>query len=246
MDFLNVWWVYLIVGIIFLYVLTQSTVFLLKARKRAIELKFTKEQIRKTITSSMIFSIAPSMAILFGLVILTKVFGPMVAGLRLGTLGALTYELPAATNVIQNAFGLTIGSSLITSDMIVTALWVMTLGCIPPLLIVPLFLKKISKKFDQIKEKDSTWKNIMMDALFLGMISAFVGYVVAPITNEATNETYISLLAILVLLSSAGLIIIFGFIIKKYKQEWLKNYALPLSMMSSMALALLYALMGVR
>ncbi|BCR35502.1 DUF5058 family protein [Mariniplasma anaerobium] len=246
MDFLNVWWVYLIVGIIFLYVLTQSTVFLLKARKRAIELEFTKEQIRKTITSSMIFSIAPSMAILFGLVILTKVFGPMVAGLRLGTLGALTYELPAATNVIKGVFGLNIGSASITPDMIVTALWVMTLGCIPPLLIVPLFLKKISKKFDQIKEKDSTWKNIMMDALFLGMISAFVGYVVAPITNEVTNETYISILAILVLLSSAGLIIIFGFIIKKYKQEWLKNYALPLSMMSSMALALLYALLGVR
>lgn len=246
MDFLNVWWVYLIVGIIFLYVLTQSTVFLLKARKRAVELGFTKEQIRKTITSSMIFSIAPSLAILFGLVILTKIFGPMVAGLRLGTLGALTYELPAATNVIQGVFGLNIGSTLITSDMIVTALWVMTLGCIPPLLIVPLFLKKISKKFEQIKEKDSTWKNIMMDALFLGMISAFVGYVVAPVTNEITNETYISILAILVLLSSAGLIIIFGFIIKKYKQEWLKNYALPLSMMSSMALALLYALLGVR
>lgn len=246
MDFLNVWWVYLIVGIIFLYVLTQSTVFLLKARKRAVELGFTKDQIRKTITSSMIFSIAPSLAILFGLVILTKIFGPMVAGLRLGTLGALTYELPAATNVIQGVFGLNIGSASITSDMIVTALWVMTLGCIPPLLIVPLFLKKISKKFDQIKEKDSTWKNIMMDALFLGMISAFVGYVVAPITNEVTNETYISVLAILVLLSSAGLIIIFGFIIKKYKQEWLKNYALPLSMMSSMALALLYAILGVR
>ncbi|MCD4826609.1 MAG: DUF5058 family protein [Acholeplasmataceae bacterium] len=246
MDFLNVWWVYLIVGIIFLYVLTQSTVFLLKARKRALELNFTKEQIRKTITSSMIFSIAPSLAILFGLVILTKIFGPMVAGLRLGTLGALTYELPAATNVIEGVFNININSASITPEMIMTALWVMTLGCIPPLLIVPLFLKKISKKFDQLKEKDSTWKNIMMDALFLGMISAFVGYVVAPITNETTNETYISLLAILVLLSSAGLIIIFGFIIKKYKQEWLKNYALPLSMMASMGLALVYALLGVR
>ncbi len=245
MDFLNVWWVYLIVSIIFIYVLTQSFVFLLKARKRALELNFTKEQIRKTITSSMIFSIAPSMAILFGLVILTKIFGPMVAGLRLGTLGALTYELPAATNVIQGVFNLNIGSALITPDMIVTALWVMTLGCIPPLLIVPLFLKKISKKFDQIKEKDSNWKNIMMDALFIGMISAFVGFVVAPVTNDA-GETYISFLAILVLISSAGLIIIFGFIMKKYKQEWLKNYALPLSMITSMALALIYALLGVR
>lgn len=246
MEFLNVWWVYLIVGLIFSYVLLQSVVFLVKARKRAFELNFTKEQIRKTITSSMIFSIAPSMAILFGLVILTKIFGPMVAGLRLGTLGALTYELPAATNVIQGVFGLSIGSAAITSEMIVTALWVMTLGCIPPLLIVPLFLKKISTKFDEIKEKDSAWKNIMMDALFLGMISAFVGYVVAPITNEITGETYISLLAIMVLLSSAGLIILLGYAMKKFKQDWLKNYALPLSMISSMALALVYALLGVR
>lgn len=246
MDFLNVWWVYLIVGIIFLYVLAQSTVFLLKARKRAIELNFTKEQIRKTITSSMIFSIAPSMAILFGLVILTKVFGPMVAGLRLGTLGALTYELPAATNVIKGVFGLDIGSVSISPEMIVTALWVMTLGCIPPLLIVPLFLKKISSRFDQIKEKDETWKNIMMDALFLGMISAFVGYVVAPVTDEVTGDTYISILAILVLVTSALFIIIFGVLMKKFKQDWLKNYALPLSMIASMGLALVYALLGVR
>ncbi len=246
MDFLNVWWIYLIVGIIFLYVLAQSTVFLLKARKRAIELNFTKEQIRKTITSSMIFSIAPSMAILFGLVILTKIFGPMVAGLRLGTLGALTYELPAATNVIKGVFGLDIGSTAITPDMIVTALWVMTLGCIPPLLIVPLFLKKISSRFDQIKEKDETWKNIMMDALFLGMISAFVGYVVAPVTDEVSGETYISILAILVLITSALFIIIFGILMKKFKQDWLKNYALPLSMIASMGLALVYALLGVR
>ncbi len=246
MNFLNVWWVYVIVGVIFLYVLAQSTVFLLKARKRALELNFTKEQIRKTITSSMIFSIAPSMAILFGLVILTKVFGPMVAGLRLGTLGALTYELPAATNVIKGVFGLDIGSTMITPDMIVTALWVMTLGCIPPLLIVPLFLKKISSKFNQIKEKDETWKNIMMDALFLGMISAFVGYVVAPVTDEVNGDTYISILAILVLITSALLIIVFGLLMKKFKQEWLKNYALPLSMIASMALALVYAFLGVR
>lgn len=246
MNFLNVWWVYVIVGVIFLYVLAQSTVFLLKARKRALELNFTKEQIRKTITSSMIFSIAPSMAILFGLVILTKVFGPMVAGLRLGTLGALTYELPAATNVIKGVFGLDIGSTMITPDMIVTALWVMTLGCIPPLLIVPLFLKKISSKFNQIKEKDETWKNIMMDALFLGMISAFVGYVVAPVTDEVSGDTYISILAILVLITSALLIIVFGLLMKKFKQEWLKNYALPLSMIASMALALVYAFLGVR
>ncbi|MDI6452649.1 DUF5058 family protein [Peloplasma aerotolerans] len=243
MGFLSSWWIYLIVGIVFAYVLMQSAVFLFKARKKAIALGYTKEQINKTITSSMIFSIAPSLAILIGLVALSKVFGPMIAGLRLGTLGAVTYELPAAINVISGVFNLNIGDTL-SPEIIVTALWVMTLGCIPPLFIIPLFFKKMSGKMKEIKQKDQTWNGIMMDALFLGMISAFVGYVVAPITVD--SETYISLLAILVLVSSAGLIIVFGLLMKKYKWDWLKNYALPLSMVGAMALAILYASLGVR
>ena len=154
MDFLNSWWLYLIIGIVFAYVLLQSTVFLLKARKRAKSLGFTSQQINKTMTSSMVLSLAPSFAILIGLVALSKVFGPMIAGMRLGTLGAVTYELPAAINVISGVFNMEIGDVL-TSEMVITALWVMTFGCIPPLLIIPLFFKKMRVGMENIKKKDS-------------------------------------------------------------------------------------------
>ncbi len=244
MDFLNSWWLYVIIGIVFVYVLLQSTVFLLKARKKAKELGFSNKQINKTITSSMIFSLAPSFAILIGLVALSKVFGPMIAGMRLGTLGAVTYELPAAINVITGVFGMEIGDVL-TSEMVITALWVMTFGCIPPLLIIPLFFKKFKTGLENVKKKDSTWNAVMMDSLFLGMISAFVGFVLAPKTTEG-GATYISILAILVLVTSAVLIIVFGIFMKKFKWDWLKNYALPLSMISAMALAILFASLGVR
>jgi len=60
------------------------------------------------------------------------------------------------------------------------------------------------------------------------------------------EEPYISLLAILVLVSSAVLIMVFGILMKKFKWDWLKNYALPLSMISAMALAILFASLGVR
>ncbi len=238
------WWIYLVVGIIFLYVLTQSVVALLKAAKRAKELGFSTSDVRQTISSSAILSIAPSIAILLSLIILASVFGPWIAGLRLGTLGAVTYELPAAINVIEGAFGADI-NGVITLEMGITALWVMTLGCIPPLLLVPFFYKKIAARFDKIKEKNSAWKDILMDALFLGMISAFVGYVIAPIEPEG-GASYISLLAILVLITSAVMITIFGLLSQKKHFKWLKNYALPLSMILSMAIAILYAGLGVR
>lgn len=244
MDFLNQWWVYVLVGAILLYVLAQSFFALFKAMRQAKRMGFSQSQISKVISSSAVFSIAPSIAILISLIVLAPIFGAWVAGLRLGTLGAVTYELPAAINVIEGAFGAEI-DGILTPDMIVTALWVMTLGCIPPLLLVPLFYKKISDRFDAIKEKNNDWKDILMDSLFLGMISAFVGYVVAPV--EVEGETpYISILSIIVLLTSAVFIIVFGLLSKKKYFTWLKNYALPLSMIIAMALAIVYASMGVK
>ncbi len=244
MEFLTSWWVYLTMGIIFFYVTVQSVVALLKARKRAFELGFTKQQVNQTITSSMVFSLAPSLAILIGLVALTKIFGSMIAGMRLATLGAVTYELPAAINVISGVYGRQIGDVL-TTDMVITAVWVMTLGCLPPLILIPFFFKKMSGKMKVLREKDQSWNQIMMDALFLGMISAFVGYILAPKTPEG-EDPYISVLGILVFASSAILIMVLGFLMKKFKWEWLKNYALPVSMVAAMALAILYAGLGVR
>lgn len=239
------WWIYVLVSVIFLYILTQSIVALLKAMKQAKKLGITQSNINKTISSSAILSIAPSIAILISLVVLSQVFGPWIAGMRLGTLGAVTYELPAAINVIEGAFGADI-NGVITPEMGVTALWVMTLGCVPPLLLVPFLYKKISAGFDQIKQKNAEWKDILMDALFLGMISAFVGYVVAPITPDDGGASYISLLAILVLVVSAVFVTIFGLLANKKRFKWLKSYALPLSMVLSMALAIVFSSWGVR
>ena len=241
--FLNQWWIILLIGFIFLYVIAQSTFFLIRAYRRAKVLEISKVDLRKTIISSAIFSIAPSIAILIGLVLLTPVFGSLIAGMRLATLGAYTYEIPAATNVIKGVFGKEF-SDFLSQDIVVTAIWVMTLGVIPPLLIVPLFLKKISSGLSELKKKDTQWNQIMMDALFIGMISAFVGFVLAPRSVDG-SEPFISVLAILVLFTSAVLILVFGVMMKKFKWDWLKNYALPLSMILSMALAIAYASMGV-
>jgi hypothetical protein len=240
MDFLLEGWVYLIVGIIFLYILSQSVYFLIKAYKEARRIGFSNKQLRETISSSMIFSIAPSVAILIGLVALSKVLGPLFASMRLGTLGAVTYELPT-TQLIVELYSVT----QLTPGMVVTILWVLTLGCIPPLLIIPIFFQKWSGKLDSIKKKDNAWTKIMMDALFIGMISAFVGLILAKKVPEV-GDPYFSFLSLMVFFTSAILIVIFGLLIKKLNWQWLKNYALPLSMILSMAIAILYASMGVR
>ncbi len=132
-----------------------------------------------------------------------------------------------------------------TIEVGVTALWVMTLGCIPPLLLVPFFYKRIAARFEQIKAKNAAWKDILMDALFLGMIAAFVGLVVAKV-EPAEGEPYFSIVSLLVFFSSALLVTIFGLISKQKGFKWLKDYALPLAMILSMALAVVYTGWGLR
>lgn len=241
---LNTWWVYLLVGIIFLYVLAHSFYVLVTNYKEARKLGFETKTLKDTITSAFIFSIAPSIAILIGLITLSKIFGPMISAMRLGTLGAVTYELPAALNVISGVYKKSVGDVL-SADIVVTALWVMTFGCIPPLLIIPFYYEKLEKRLKDLKERDTKWNEILMDSLFLGMISAFIGYVIAPKTDDLGNS-YISVLAILTFLSSAVLIALFGLVVNKKGFKFLRNYALPLSMVLAMALAILYAYMGVR
>ena len=92
----------IVAGIIAL-VLAQSVFFLLRAIKRAKELGIAKSTISKTISSAAIFTIAPAVAVLVGVVALSKSLGVALPWLRLSVIGSITYETVAAGNVIEAA-----------------------------------------------------------------------------------------------------------------------------------------------
>ena len=97
-DFsVNSGFLYAVTALVVVFVLAQSAFFLLKAARRARQLGITGQTIRKTVLSSALFSVAPAVAILLGVITLSKFLGLPLPWLRLSVLGALTYELPAAT-----------------------------------------------------------------------------------------------------------------------------------------------------
>ena len=106
----------------------------------------------------------------------------------------------------------------------------MTLGCITPLIIIPLFLKKIQGGVHSLRKKDSHWGDLFLTAMFLGMISAFLGMGISD-----------GLLSVLTLLTSAAIMAVCGVFVKVKKIKWLENFALPFSMLGAMALSILYA-----
>lgn len=222
---------FLLAGLVILFVIAQSIFFLVRAYRHGKEIGVDPAQMRKTMISTAIFTVAPAVSILLGVITLSKFLGLPLPWLRLSVIGAITYELPAATSTAQ-ALGVSL-SETVTDPRVYTAIcWVMTLGIFPGLIWVPLFIKKIQGGLLKIKNKDGKWGDIVMTAMFLGMISAFLGMVFADIRSGLAGW-----IPIFVLLFSALIMGICGLLIKKCGMKWLENYALPVSMLCAMVFA---------
>lgn len=156
MDFKNSGFMYLLGVLVGLFVIAQSVYFLVKAVRRSRELGIAGNVVKRTIASSAVFAILPSVSILLGLITLANTLGLPLPWIRLSVLGAVTYELPAAT-VALNALGESISAPVSGPLAFNTVAWVMTLGCITPLIIIPLFLKKIQGGVHSLRQKDSHW-----------------------------------------------------------------------------------------
>ena len=78
-------------GIVILFVLIQSVFFLIKALRRAKELNMSQKKIKQIISGAAIFTVAPAISIILGMISLSKFLGLPLPWLRLSVLGALTY-----------------------------------------------------------------------------------------------------------------------------------------------------------
>ena len=119
--------IYVIVGAIIALVLAQSVYFLLRATKRAKELGISSATVKKTISSAAIFTIAPAIAVLVGVVALSKSLGVALPWLRLSVIGSITYETVAAGNALEAA-GMSAGTTVTDPSIFITIAWVMTVG----------------------------------------------------------------------------------------------------------------------
>jgi hypothetical protein len=222
---------YVVAMLVIVFVIVQSVFFLVRAYRHGIAIGMKKEVLRKTIISTTIFTIAPAISILLGVITLSKFLGIPLPWIRMSVIGAITYELPAATST-ATALGVSLAET-ITDPKVYTAIaWVMTLGILPSIVLTPILLKPLQKGMLNIKKRDAKWSDILMTAMFLGMISAFLGMVFADLRSGLAG-----FIPLFVLLFSALLMALCGILIKKCGMKWLETYAMAISMVGAMIFA---------
>ncbi len=251
---------YLLAGLLVAVVLGQSIYFLIRALKRSRELGMNQKKIGKTIRTAAIFTIAPAVAIVISIITLSKKLGLPLPWLRLSVVGSMSYETVAASNALQ-AMGQSLGSSLgLTAQQYVNVLLVMTLSIMSGIWLVPLFGKKLLHGMSSLSNRDAKWADIFSNSLFIGMISAFLGFVFCDVYRLWTPEArYITetvmengeevkkqvavsatsgLIPVCVMVVSALIMVACGLLMRKPKLKWLSEYALPISLVLGMAAAI--------
>ena len=253
---------FVLVALIVAAVMGQSVFFLVKAWKRGRELGMERAKLRKIATTAAIFTIAPAVAIVISVIALSKKLGLPLPWLRLSVVGSLSYEAIAAENT-SNAMGLT-GSAAPNASQYVTIALVMTLSIMVGIWLVPVLCKKMQKGLGNLEKRDAKWADVFQSALFIGMISAFVGFVfcdlgrlwsgneqglvevIKKVTKDGikTEELHYytntsGLVPVCVMAVSALVMIGLGLLSKKFKKaHWIADYALPVSLLIGMACAI--------
>ena len=193
-------------------------------------------KLKKIVRSSAIFTIAPAVAILVGVVTLSQTLGTPLPWLRLSVIGSLSYESVAAQNTLS-AMGLSFGEAAINASQYVTVIFVMTVSIMVGIWLAPLVGRRVQKGMLTLENRDKKWSETVTNAMFIGMISAFVGYVFCDVTNVAHGDTT-GLIPVFVMLVSAVMMAVSGILSKKLNWRWITDYALPISLLSGMAAAI--------
>ena len=232
---------YILVAILVAVDLGQSVYFLVKALRRSKQIGMDQNKIKKTIQTAAVFTIAPAVSIVISVITLSKSLGLPLPWLRLSVVGSLSYEAIAASNAVS-AMGLTLGKiESLTAQQFVNITLVMTISILLGIWLVPAIGKKLLSGMSSLENRDKKWAEVFQNAMFIGMISAFLGFVFCDFSRLWIPGDYSptsGLIPVCVLVVAALVMVICGLLMKKPKFAWLGDYALPISLILGMASAI--------
>jgi len=207
----------------------QSLLFVRIGAKQAKKEGLEKGLIRKTVASSAVASVIPSIPVIISLAALMPILGRYIPWLRLSVMGSAAYESFAA-DITLKAFGLGgLGEAQLTPSVFVSVIWVMTIAILVSPVENILFLKSYDKKLSLYRAKGG-FLAVASGALMLGMVSILF------IPELLNFEHPVGILTGVVAGVSALLL---DLLAKKTGVKVIRQFSFPLGMVIGMAAAVI-------
>lgn len=244
LDQLNGWKLYLISGSIVLFVALFSVFFMVRAYRAGVAIGLDKTKMKRAITSSVTFTVLPSVSILLGVIALSGTLGVPLPWLRLSVVGALHYETSVA-DIAAKAVGMTgLSAEEMSVQAFSTISLLMAMGIIWGMVCMVLFGKMYCKRFEGNnikKESGANFGDIAMTAMFIGLITAYIGSYVAQFIQVRDGSLVVTgqYLQLVTLVVSALTMAVFIYFSEKKKKAWLDNFSIAGSMIVGMSAAVI-------
>lgn len=212
------------------YITVFSVVYLLKARKRALELGITKEEVNDMVKSSAVFSIVPSLSIVIGLIALAAAMGTVWAWWRLSVIGSLSFETQIASSLAPVlGFGSTAEMmNGATGEQFGVVMILMSVGMLSGFFILIPFGKKLCTSVDKTKGGDG-WSSVLSGCFMLVLLAVYVPVLLICDTIQA-----------LVMITGLIVALILSVLAGKPGMAWLNNFIMAGSMIVGMLSSLLW------
>lgn len=221
---------YGMVIIAILYVLLFSIWTVVRSWKRGIAIGMDKQKLKNAITSSMVYSIVPSVSIIIGLFGLSAVIGVPWSWFRLSVVGSVMYELMAA-EMVATASGYESLSALNAAgdpNIAGVVMFVMSICILTGIVGSIFFTKSIQSGMQKARSKGG-FGILATSLLSLAMLAA---YVPLQISNGFVHAA--------VLITAAIIALLHGILIKKLHWTWLSNFVMADALILGMLSALIW------
>jgi hypothetical protein len=215
-------------AVMVLFIVLQSLLFMNLAYKEGRKIGMSKGKMIKAFRTGAISTMVPTLAIIVALITMVPVLGVPVPWIRLSIIGSAPYELMAAGIGAKSMGVNSLGGAGFTKEVFASSVWIMCVGSIWSVSMVVFFLKRIKSRYSKSVDSDPKWRSVLMNAAFLGVFCIFIA---DPITKGG--------LPLATMLCGAGIMTLFAVLIVRFKQNWLKEFALAFSMIGAMACTIL-------
>ena len=253
---LNCGGIWLVCGCIVAVIAVVCVIFIVRAWHAGRALGMDPVRMRRAVTSSATFSILPSVGILLGVLALSGSLGTPWPWLRLSVIGALHYETSVAEGAAEQ-LGVRLSAGEMTVQAFSTIALLMSICIMWGMILTTIFNKRYLHRLEgkDLTKKSGGFGDRAMVAMFIGMVSAYLGSYIGGFVSQRPEKTSESIKYVTARFSflgnwtplvaaaaAAAAMGVFIWLKEKKKWDWVENFAIAGSMLFGMIATVLVSL----
>ena len=248
--------IWLVCGVIVALIAVVCVSFIVRAWHAGKALGMDPVRMRRAVTSSATFSVLPSIGILLGVLALSGSLGTPWPWLRLSVIGALHYETSVAEGAAEQ-LGVRLSAGEMTLQAFSTIALLMSVCIMWGMVLTTIFNKRYLRRLEgkDLTKKSGGFGDRAMVAMFIGMVSAYLGSYIGGFVSQKPAETaegvkYVtarfsfrgSWTPLVAAAAAAAAMAGFIWLKEKKKWDWVENFAIAGSMLAGMIVTVLVSL----